>query len=430
MAESLRVDVNRGGPIALDRTVMTVLPLVWRSLVCCWLVLGLASAGGRYSFSLDGEPFTPHISTLHGELAEIRPGDIARVREHAIVLDGPGEYRFESGKWGRLYRVFGEGKRVLVGMRLRALGRGGAGPAGEEWKDLRSLILSHGWARYADRLKAVDLEHCCLTFGLGTRAADLGGLGKLRGPARYLDLGSCETETLDLPVTALGLRYLRLPQVRTFAASDSLTSLTQLRYLDVSGTAIAHLKAVSGHQELRHIVAVDLPLEELPAAGLPRLELLEGALWNCSREEVKRFRALNENAFITAGATELIRHRTRDASRLRVFKVSLSLGAGISTELSYETTVVEEIQELSRLLVVADRYFEVVGIMGAASEHWVQFLGPDGQTLERCDFVASHWLRASSLGLGRALLEPQTHLLREWMAERGVVLRDPRARDK
>jgi hypothetical protein len=71
----------------------------------------------RYSFYLDGAPFSPATVSVMGREGQLAPGDLIAVNNLWLVLGEEHEYRFRSANEGVLLEL-GEGRTQWVGVRV------------------------------------------------------------------------------------------------------------------------------------------------------------------------------------------------------------------------------------------------------------------------------------------------------------------------
>ncbi|MCP4677291.1 MAG: hypothetical protein GY854_17615 [Deltaproteobacteria bacterium] len=212
-----------------------------------------------YTFTLNGDSYSPGISSIHGTPDEPRPGDVAFIEGIPVVLDEPGVYKFKikNRKSGRLYRVI-RGKKVLVAVRTYSSFEEVNGEfadklvdpfltmTNDELSSLRGIDI-HDWteATWAaldkiDPAKTVVLIQTEVSSGRGA-------LLRIRDDLRYLMISDGSGDELD-SYTGLErqttLRFLTIKPSKTEFAFEDMKRIEGLASLEYLGLSPMKLTAV------------------------------------------------------------------------------------------------------------------------------------------------------------------------------------------
>lgn len=302
---------------------MNVLPVV--ALFSLGLSAFSAETPGEYTFTIDGEPYSPWLRTTEGP--EPVPGDVADFESFRMCLDAPGHYDLKT-KDGITRRVLEGGRSVIVACsisekdddpspvktrlkRKPSVSNPLAAMSDAEVKGLRGVSL-WSWPEGIEKdLARLNWEHLCLSIygpalsvhgrnspplpekvrtlviysGGSWACEEMGGLARLKH-LRFLDLKGTLPDKFDFAaLKGMPLVYLAPPLYGRTQNTGTLATLTQLKALDAGYSDLwGDGRWLSQLSDLRQLDAsgagstgegVSTPLDLACLADLPRLVSLK-----------------------------------------------------------------------------------------------------------------------------------------------------------
>lgn len=223
-------------------------------------------------------------------------------------------------------------------------------------------------------LRYLDIE---LPRGSDEREpADLRWIAGL-GALEYLRLGiwGRRVDHLD----ALGgldrLRVLDISSLHELSELGFVSSLGQLRHLDVHGTEVESLAPLSGHLSLEVVEALDSPVAVLPAIAPPRLREMTLMSTGLSASAVEAFAAQVPEARILHRWNQALAHTTACADRIRVRTGGLCHRERERERTLFEVTDAAEVERVLPMLYVDEP--ESMGMCMCCGEPTIEFYRGD-----------------------------------------------------
>lgn len=331
-----------------------------------------------YTFTWDGESFTPDVISLHGDPAHPQPGDLIRVDHNLLLMLGNERdchFLTTPEEDGRLLlrsktgtdRVVGASVRWTYEDRVKLVFNPLAKLTAEEVKGLWGIYLDAWPDGVVDTLKQMDPTRTAITLSGYTVGRKDGKLPALPATTQYLSIsersntGIRDYESLR-DLTNLRFLMVRAMTAKTFDAEliaqnqsllyldlkthsllhpEALAQLTQvgwldlayipdlatvefarklrrLRRLNVSYTAVRDLSPLAESQNLEEVMASMAPATTLPERPLPSLRTLEIFSTKLSEPTVTAFAKRNPRCAVLFRWDEALRQAVAGATRLRV----------------------------------------------------------------------------------------------------------------
>jgi hypothetical protein len=389
----------------------------------CLLLLGAAFARAQeptgYTFTLDGAPCTPTVTTIEGSAGEPRAGDVVSVIGFRMVLDAPGHYAFTTEGEPLVRRMWCErdGLRTLALVDLRAAAEVEDLTAAD-WLSLRGLRFQAWNEDLARCLDRIDGARCVVQFDRSARPERLPTFPR---QLRYLALPRLEAAGLHGLADLHDLVYLTLPWQQEITTVDWIAGLPLLRHLELEATGVTDLAPLGGHGRLRTVLAPSTPITQLPTVRLPQLERMVAYASGCPAEEAARFRALQPGAQIAMTFRDLLVARLQPAAGLRI-RTGSTCHPKPNETVVYASDRPDEVAALVGLLRTREAYSRPYSVPGC-EPRVLQFLDAHGELLLEVGLFESMALRCYDLWNKPVSLDPDhREPLRRWLTERGVHL--------
>lgn len=317
---------------------------------------GTSGTANSYSFTLDGEPYSPEHFSLTGD-SEIRAGDVLVIYPWAIVAPEAGAYRFErSERDDELWNLNADGTTsvlaVSVGDRYEGNLRFDDDPttrlAREQLQALRGVTLEKMSSETLERLRGIDPARCCVSV----RDSSINESVRFSFPMqlqyliieersypaqrdyqplreqsalRFFRLESLTPGAFDAAILRnwLNLEHLHVVGTRSFRLADQeslaalkelrvlslesvagledpqfLARLPRLRRLDLTRSDVKDLRPVSSLSQLEEIRAIGTLLKHLPDAHMEALRRLQVVSTPLGRRSLSQFREKNPSCVV------------------------------------------------------------------------------------------------------------------------------------
>lgn len=332
-----------------------------------------------FSFTLNGRRIEPPIVSMNGTPDRPAAGDLIELLGIPMVLDGPGEYRFQAeldsdGDFhgdGAIRRTLEDGTEGVVGIVVdddegESTVETFTQLSAESLKALRGVSLAT-WGDGIERVLAcLDPERVAIQVSGFTHRegalpplperlrhlaiisnsfidgfTDLGGLGGLKG-LRSLDLSIPHLPSFDLAILrdATALRHLeivgsRLNGMEMLAKLPDLRSLQLLHYddlrdiefiggvktlvrIDLRYSGVKDLSPLQTVTTLVSVLANGCPVERLPSGPMPALRELGVMSTKLTEDLVAAFRKTNPGCVVAHRWNSALRAALEGCDRLRL----------------------------------------------------------------------------------------------------------------
>jgi hypothetical protein len=443
------------------------------------LLLALSCAGSRSSevtesevtFTVDGVPFQPHVSSVEGCPDRPKDGDVVWVDEFPLILGPEKSYRFRRTSLGdgRLLLETADGATRVVSLQVgwrepddqaRVFVNPLAKLTAEEVRGLWGLYL-RDWPEGAEvRLQHLDPVRAILALRAGdgplpslpqslryldinpdtggSKISNLAVLGRLRD-LRYLRLAAGAPVDLGIFSELKNLRYLylmakrldqpeelgkltELRQLMLYLQEETVeqvgfaSSLVHLRHFSLGISNVRDLSPLSGLKDLAFVEAFWSPIVRLPRgelAALRTLRIMDTAVTDGDAEEFARS---HPECRVLHRFARSLRERARGADLIRVLGPNLTGSAPPPGPPLFEETDSTQIQAILDHLEVDDKN---TGNHFCQSGPWLRFYRgyvellsvrfDHGLCLHWNDWPHEGWLTRSS-----------SEFLCRWLERRGV----------
>ncbi len=350
-----------------------------RSFPILALVIILAStASGEdsdYAFTFGGETIHPYIISLSGDAKHPRPGDLAMVDNHVLMLDASKKWSLKSledsddllienqGVWQPVFVRITEhridDKMTLINPLAKM--------SKEQIHNLRGVSIDAWNDLIAEKLKDVDPAQCCVSVSdrvqtgkekalpalpaalqalrIDERSSngikDFSALKNLTA-LRYFECYTLSGDPIDVSLLKANhgmqnlvlsgnkltqlqalaeftdLRVLDLAYCRDLSSIDFASAMPNLAQLRLNRTDVTDLSPLANLNALTDVNANESKVAKLPNGKLPALKILRLISAPVTDESIATFRQEHPACKVTHGWEQALKSELADVTRLRI----------------------------------------------------------------------------------------------------------------